>query len=331
MKISTQPKLNSKAIEFIEKYKSLDINELGLEPYNLAYFKSYLQNIEYNVYLACELIQDFSDPTLFDRIFDLGGGIGFNSAFYDYVGFKEVVYIDIDPISTADARKINALFGSKNIRYITGNYSEVLSYHLSNSVICSRDVIEHIYNLADFFVVTCQAKANRHNTAAVAHSFFRHREFARIHFNAEHKGNQSAIIKNRDSSLSYSALRRDIVQKSFPDLTSEKIVKYTNETRGLMGPDILQYISVGKLPENHSAYLGSNTCDPRTGNWAERTLTFKQYRAIAKSSGLKIDFVLSSYNIWKQSWLKKVVLISINRLLTFIKLERLCPSFTIKY
>ncbi len=331
MKFSPNLQLNSLAAAFVVKYKSFDIKSLDLEQYNKTYVLKYLENIEYNTYLACELLNGIDQVASYDKIIDFGGGIGFNSAFYSYIGFKEVVYIDIDPISTKDAQLINTSMGFKNIDYRSGDYSLLTDYNLDQSIVCSRDVIEHVYDLKEFFSVTSKAKTNRHNTAAVSNAIFRSKEFARIHYTAEHVGNKKSIIKSRDNSLPYKELRESIIQEFNPNISKEKLNEAVSQTRGLIKSEIIAFLKTGLISENNKSILGTNTCDPNTGNWAERTLSFRQYQKLAEEAGVSLEFSLAKYNTFNQSFFKRFALAILNKTLNLTENERLCPSFTLQY
>lgn len=328
MKYSSNSVLHAKAKAFVEKYKSLSNQSLSLDEYNANYLKKYLKKTEYNTYLACQLI-DGLDIKKFENVIDIGGGIGFNAAFFQFIGFENVIYFDVDPISTKDAKQINTALGITQIDYYSDGYEGLIKFDLSNSLVCSRDVIEHIYDLPSFFEITKPAKLNRHNTAAVYNSYFRSSEFKAIHHRAENEGQITKTKKQRDSKASYLALRTEIIQNLLKDKIPEDLRLAAVRTRGLTKLDIEKYLDSGVLPKHHTITLHSNTCDPITGNWAERTLPFKDYKLLAGNTPL--SFKLLRYNTFNGNILKKMTLGFLNLLLIRTKSQRLCPSFTIQY
>ncbi|MBT8327529.1 MAG: class I SAM-dependent methyltransferase [Bacteroidia bacterium] len=331
MKFSNNKKLDLLAQSFVDKYKALNSSTLNLDPYNSAYAAQYLEKIEYNTYLACELLKNIDAIDSYDRVFDFGGGIGFNSAFFSFVGFKEVIYVDIDSLSKKDAQTINSALGFNNITYLTSDYTIFKEFDLTKALICSRDVIEHIYDLKSFLLLSSKAKTNRHNTAAVSNSFFRKNEFLKIHHNAEFVGNQNNISKERDSSEPYIQIRETILRDLNPNISEIKLDVLLGQTRGLIKKDIIAFLEDGRLPEHHTSMLNTNTCDPLTGNWAERTLSFKNYEQLASSTGVQLDFNLVDYNTYNQPILKKIALSLLNSITKLSQNERLCASFTLNY
>jgi 2-polyprenyl-3-methyl-5-hydroxy-6-metoxy-1,4-benzoquinol methylase len=328
MRFSKNKDLNNKAVEFVKAYRKLKTEALSLDKYNQVYVKKYLEKLEYNTYLACHLLEGLNLES-YNSVIDLGGGIGFNTAFFSFIGCKNVVYFDVDKISTRDAKTINASLGLTNIEYYSTGFEDLIKIDLSQSLVCSRDVIEHIYDLPAFFEITQPAKLNRHNTAAVLNSVFRKKEFKNIHHNAEHIGATSEIKKQRDSTSAYFDLRKTIIADIVPQKTEAELLQLTKATRGLIKADIEQFLFSSKLPLFHSAVLHSNTCDPNTGNWAERTLSFANYKLLAQAMPLK--FRLVKYNEFDGNFLKKGALRFLNFALRISKNERLCPSFSVEY
>ncbi len=331
MKYSYIKTLNTKAQEFVELYKSLKSHNLELDDYNQEYLSKYLEKVEYNTHLACRLIEGTGSPDSYERIIDLGGGVGFNSAFFAFVGYKNVYCVDIDQISTRDASTINQQLGVGNIEYVTSGYEIFETLDLSNTIICSRDVIEHIYDLKSFFKVTSKAKTNSHNTAAVHNSFFRKKEFNNVHYSAEFVGNKNKSIKSRDTRKSYYAMRQNFTLKRFPKMSKEEVNNIAKISRGLIEKDIETLVEQGTYPKHHFETINTNTCNPQTGNWAERVLSFKQYNLFGKESKLNTSYLLNGYNTFNAKGLKKLALISINSILSLAKWSRLCSSFTIRY
>lgn len=328
MRFSKNKALNTKAEAFIASYKKAKTTDLELDEYNFNYLNKYIDKIEYNTYLACNLVEGL-EINNFSSIFDIGGGIGFNAAFFSFIGVENVMYFDVDPISTKDAKNINDALKFKNIEYYTDSIEGLIKFDLSNSLVCSRDVIEHIYDLPAFFEITKPAKLNRHNTAAVLNSTFRKNEFKAIHHKAEFLGQNTEVIKKRDSKKAYFKTRSEIISTYLPEKTEKEVTKLASETRGLAKREIHTYVLEGVLPEHHLQVLHDNTCDPLTGNWAERTLSFANYQTLAGDINLK--FRLLKYNTFNGGTFKKLTLQTINYLLKLTKKETLCPSFTIEY
>lgn len=326
---STIPELQILAVSFVDRCKSLNAQNLSLHPYNKKYLERYLEKIEYNTYIASSIAEHFWGLKN-SRMIDFGGGVGFNSAFFKHVGFENVVHLDHDEHCVADARKIHKALSLGIDNYICGGLQWVSTQNLDKTLIASRDVIEHVYNLEEFFTITKKARLNAHNTAAIHNSIFRKNEFEQIHHKAEHTGFVGEGIKEMDSQIAYAQMRLDYLSVKVQQ--KERISQLVEETRGLTFTDIdsfLQSYSYNALCKKH---LYSNTCNPETGNWAERTLPLSAYNSFGNAAGidtLKVD--LLKYNTFTKSALKKTALSVLNWAVQKSNIQRLAPSFTLVY
>lgn len=314
----------------LKNYNGLDVNSLGVDEYNKSYLSKYIEKLEYNTYLALDLV-DKIDPIEVSLVVDYGCGIGFNGAMFRALGFKNVICMDIDPISVRDAKTINAALGIKNIEYIVGDYIKLGKLNLDKAFVCSRDVIEHIYSLPQFLEYTKKASYNRHNTAAIKNSYLRRNEFKKIHHRLEYLGSSATLLKNTDINQSYLSARKQIIKSFIPKIDETTLDQLGKETRGLIKADIEKYINLAELPKHHKAMLYSNTCNPINGNWAERVLKIADYKTLGLDAGLSIDYALPEYNTFNGGMVKKAGLKLLNFLVRVFKSERLAPSFTIKY
>lgn len=329
MKLSRTPFLDQKAIEFHAIISGIDESNLQLSPYNRAYLKRYLEKPLYNIYLSCFNLELAADLNSYKRIIDLGGGIGFNSAFIKSLGLKaEVIYLDIDPDCTEAAKEIHECIGFKADAYYTAELSDIQQLIDKSTLIISRDVIEHIYDLEKFFEVSGEAACNVHNTAAILNSLLRSREFNEIHRRAEFEGNKKSVIKERDHTASYLEMRRDIITALKPELSKKELAELSNRSRGLAGDDLKRFIIEGSYPTLHESILHSNTCDPLTGNWAERCLSPSDYIKLAKN--IDLSFHYPAYNQLETSGIRKAMIIALN-IFANLPIHRIQPSFSIVY
>lgn len=329
MKISRDKWLADKAERFISLLKKIDLNDLGLSAYNLAYAQRYLERPYYNLYLSCFNLELAGKLDQYGNIIDLGGGVGIHSAFLSFLEIDaEIIYIDVDPDSTTAAKTLHRAMGLDVHSYHTGELMDLEDKLNHDSLIMSRDVIEHVYDLASFFELSSKAGLNIHNTAAIQNSLFRYKEFEKIHEMAEFKGNSSEHIKSRDSKRSYFNLREEIIRELSPDLNATQLAIAVNQTRGLMEKDIKAFIEHGILPPYHKKTLHSNTCDPYTGNWAERTLTPADYALYAKD--IQLDFHYPKYNALDHRGLKRMSMKALN-IFASLPLQKIQPSFSIVY
>lgn len=329
MKLSKDKNLDHKALELIALLGKLNLNNLNLSDYNLEYAKRYLDRPKYNTYLSCFNVELAQPLRRFKTIIDLGGGIGMQSAFLSTLDTSaDIIYLDVDPDSTESAKSIHHALGIEIASYHTGKLEDIADLVNKDTLILSRDVIEHIYDLRSFFILSSKAGLNVHNTAAILGSFFRNKEFAKIHEDAEFKGNSSENIKARDTKQSYFSIREDIIREMRPELNATELAIAVNQTRGLIKRDIEVFIERNEMPEFHKNTIHSNTCDPLTGNWAERTLLPEDYLLYA--SPLKLEFHYPKYNALDHKGTRAILMKALN-IFASLPLHKIQPSFSIVY
>lgn len=323
-----QTSLRTHALEQLRLWSGLSVGALDLDAYNQRYVDRYRYHLRYNAYLAQHLVDAAHLSQEPEEVIDLGGGIGFNTT-YLRLRFPSarICYVDVDPESTKAAQMIHKALGMEGIEYFCGELSELGNRIGARSFICSRDVIEHIYDLEAFFQLSKQAMANAHNTSAIHGSWFRHREFARIHAEAELVGHPEGVKKSRDNRKSYLSMRTRIIEEAYPDLNSTAIHALATSSRGLNFADIQRFVSSGVYPQALKSCLYDNSCDPYTGNWAERCIRPRDYRALA--ADVALCFRYPAYNTYQTGW-KRFALYILNGI-TYLPIHRIQASFTLVY
>ncbi len=319
----------SKSLDFERLLRESSFDNIGLDPYNFKYIQHYLSKVKYNLYIVSDILQKAGDLNQYKRIIDLGGGIGFNTAFIKSLNLEaEIIYLDVDEVSAKDAQLFHKNIGLVADKYLLGDLADHQNIVDESTLICSRDVIEHIYDLASFFKISAKAKYNVHNTAAVKNHIFRKNEFRSIHNRAENTGNKSEILKARDGSEAYLETRKTIIRTLDPSLDEHQVTLKAAATKGLIKKDIERYLLSDKYPEYHIRCLGTNTCDPFTGNWAERLLSKDEYQLYADPIRLKFTYL--KYNSVENSIFKKGLLACLN-IFAKLPIHQVQASFNIVY
>lgn len=265
-----------------------------------------------------------------DTIVDVGGGIGFNTAFYSSLNVASVIYLDIDPESVSDAKSLTSALGCERVEFLQGGIEALSSRDMSRSLVVSRDVIEHIYDLAEFFKTTSRAKYNCHNTGAILGSIVRQKMFAELHNSIETESRTGDVAKARDNKTAYLEMRKEYISKNYPEFGKREIDKKAIETRGLMYSDIDTYINNNTYPKNHLDCLYTNTCDPSTGNWIERTLKPSDYQRYA-GHDIKLKFNLVGFNTMGGFKLEYIPKYGLNLLSKVTNNEKAAASLNIMY
>jgi len=306
--------------ELIRHLKQLNPEKLGISPYAQIYLSKHLQSIDYSVHLAWQIIElglNACDQSIEDLGFiEIGGGTGILSLTAKWVGFGKVVYSDTFRPSCDDFNIISSALHLLPDSIICGSIDELSSVEMTNGLIASRDVIEHIYD-PEAFIKTCIHSFPQavmvHNTSANGYNIFKKRYFREIQKKDEYEGNPDQI-KPGDSLGSFLRLRQDYIAKNFQGFTPKESAVMATLTRGKIYSSIAKdcetYAAHGVWPQGLSH--PTNTCDPANGNWTEHLLTLEEYEGFVTGSGFEVDWHFSPYDVWRNKGLKKLVLILLN-------------------
>lgn len=272
------------------KLELVKINELPLSDYNKRYFGGYIKddrnlllNLTKYSYILCWVLNSIQKPKEEIVFLDYGGGSGMLSLLAKEYGIGTVVYDDIFPTSCQDAKCIAENLGLEADHYIPGDIDDVLVYFNKKKLVCdgiaNYDVIEHIYDINDFFFklnmlssdkmsLFFASTANGHNPR-INHKLKKmHKEFETLE--RPYKYGR----KPTDTTRALIDIRREIILKTSSNLSSSEVDKLGSLTRGLTVPKIEKavknYLLNHELPKplEHP----TNTCDPYTGNWFENIL-----------------------------------------------------------
>jgi 2-polyprenyl-3-methyl-5-hydroxy-6-metoxy-1,4-benzoquinol methylase len=304
-----------------QKLFQLDIERLEVSAYTKKYFKDYQRKLKYSLQ-ACSFILTHALKQSGKKmealtIVDYGAGTGVLAMLAKEVGFGKVIYNDIYDISCADAETIAKEVNVTADFYLCGDINSLLAYSMNNNQVCdiivSRNVIEHIYNLDDFFKVLSSfpnnnltlffaTTANIKNPLTVWYT-------QRIQRKLEYKGMKNKWGKDRDTSIPFIEIRKDIIKQAFPELYLGQIVEMAKATRGMIKPEIIQFVQsyINTGIKGKSSVNGCNTCDPNTGNWAEHLVEIEKYNALFIENGFTFNVDNGFYNTnYNKRWLNLI-------------------------
>ncbi|NMA48700.1 MAG: class I SAM-dependent methyltransferase, partial [Tissierellia bacterium] len=153
-------KINKAAEELYKKILILDVNKLEIGDYNKRYLsnikKSLYNQLQRYAYILIWILSENNYELEKIKFLDYGGGTGVLSLLAKQLGITEVYYNDIYDISCKDAKKIADALHLPKRDYIEGDLDNVIQYcnktHIYFNGIGSYDVIEHIYDIDDFFM-----------------------------------------------------------------------------------------------------------------------------------------------------------------------------------
>lgn len=322
--------INSSVARLHKKFDSLDIGQLDISEYNKVYFSGYFKNIystlkKYTFILSWSL-SGISAP-LEDSLFvEYGGGSGMMSLMAKEAGVGKVIYNDIYDVSCKDAETIAENLEIRADAYINGDIESVISFlstnHLSCDAIASYDVIEHIHDIETFFkrLPLLSRSSLSVSMASSANSYdpLKTKKLTKRHKKMEYEDRfKKKGYKKRDCQKAYFQVRKKMISEYAHKLSDQKINDLAIATRGRMKPAIFKavddYISTGSICEPDHP---SNTCDPFTGNWAERLMDFDHLQNILRQEGFAVSLLGGYHGTSSPNLLKRNMGKAVNCLIT---------------
>lgn len=294
--------INGNASTLYTKLKRLDVESLGLPAHCLYYFRTSHFNrlffsIETSAHLLYRSIKLGIKPVSETVVMDYGAGVGTLYMLAKLIGCQKVIYNDFLEEWRFSAMKIAEALGIHTDEYILGDIGQTLNIleekNIRCDIITSRNVIEHIYKLDEFYgllfrhqpqaIIFSSTTANFYNPAAHIKHVLWHRKWEK-----EYYKKRLEII--RSGGLVTDAQQQQLLAK---------------KTRGLAGKDLLDAVAdfsrAGTLPDPTVHY--SNACEPTTGVWAEHMLTFSEYRNLISPDHYQISFLPGFWDThYSASW-----------------------------
>ena len=289
-----------------KKLFSLPVYDLNFAPMPLEYYLArHHERKFFSVQTAAEMlyrsIKLKGKPVAELTIMEYGAGLGSLFLLSKMIGVKTVVYNDILQDMT-DAAIATAKYLQVPIDlFIAGDHkptiAELKEKGIECDIILSRNVVEHIYDLNEFYydmsvgqpnaLVYFSTTANFHNPATVWY----------------HKGIHKKYEKE------FVEKRRAIIEKQLRNLPEAELNQLAIATRGLAVQDldnaILLYAKNKTLPDPSKFY--TNTCDPENGLWYEQVIPVSEYKQIIESKGYKLTVLPAFWDTHYSSGIKTFV------------------------
>ena len=245
------------------------------------YLRHKLENLESTLsrdkYVFKTALSRVSKPLQNIVLIDYGGGPGFHSLLARELGIGTVIYNDILHHYCALAEEIATTLGRRADHYIEGNIDVLIKFcdqhAIKADVITSSDVLEHIYDIDDFLrklhLLSHKGTVIMHVSGANMFWYPFEESVARLHREVEKESGEEVGIE----SACYDERRRMIIEYA-QNISEDEVNQLAANTRGLAALDLIkavdQYLQTGQGPK--SIEHATNTCNPRTGNWAERSM-----------------------------------------------------------
>lgn len=309
--------VNSSAELLEGKLRNLKYQELPISDYCKRYYDYDMKKITfmlqaYSVMLtsAIELARKEASKIV---LLDHGGGVGILSLLAKLVGIGTVIHQDIDPVISADARIVADELGIPAEHYISGETRDFVEYvnrlNLNLDILGSRNVIEHVYDLDEFFGETSRIESDRLilylNTTANAQNPLTNIYTRRLQRIYEHEGfSEEWGSRKRDKKNASIEVRKRIIGEHVGTLSDHEVERLAISTRGKRRDDILKAVDdymatgvTGSAPAHPT-----NTCDPNTGSWFEHLLPVGEFRRLMEKNGFQYFAKNGFYNTNYRQW-----------------------------
>jgi 2-polyprenyl-3-methyl-5-hydroxy-6-metoxy-1,4-benzoquinol methylase len=312
--------INNKANELFFSLKSFNTSTLDTaDTYNDYFIHHHLgHRLFFSIQNSAHILYDavkLSGKNLSEiNAIDYGAGLGTLFMLGGMLGFNRFDYNDHLPEWQATAKAVCRQAGISINNYITGDINAVTSFAASKNIqydiVVSRNVIEHIYSLPEFYSVIF-----RHNPKAVIYSTTTanyHNPVMRLYHIYIHKKVEKQYYKQQ---------RINEIKKLHPSLSADKLAGLTELTRGKGQQDFID--TVNKFINDKTIFpdnsLRSNTCDCITGVWIEHLLTRKEHTEIAKKAGFKIDYTAGYWDTHYSSKAMNILAVLFNKIIYSIR------------
>ena len=328
-----------------DKIISLDIDRLNISAYNKRYLKHYQQNLNFYLDAYSQLLlkatSNLDIPVNKAVFLDYGGGSGLLSYLAAALGFNKVVYNDLYEISVNDVKVVSQNLQLNIDEFIVGDIKQVTESinksKIHPNLICSFDVLEHIYDINEWFI---QLKDFKHSfklfftTNANGSNPFVNRRLTKKHIRDElHGRKREEVWKEIDLHTSFLIERKKIITQYFSQLTEDDVNKLATVTRGLKENDIKKEVSYfikhGEM--KYEITHPTNTCDPFTGNWTEKIIDTKSLCNFINSLGFTC-YVSNSFYPYSEKRILNVPKYMLNLIIRLMGKTNLffSPSYTIE-
>ena len=283
--------INDKANELYQQLNVFDVNDTAIDDFGKHYFNSHHAGNRsfFSIQSSADIIYRSVKQTGKDigssSFIDYGAGLGTLFLLAGKMGFKKVYFNDYFPQWAGHAKIICDKLDIKIDDFISGDIDAVIEYGISNNIsfdiVASRNVVEHIYNLQNFYcklyesgltsICYSTTTANYHNIAMRLKHYWYHKKVEKDHYRKQ---------------------REEYIKELAPGIGPNDLLKLVNTTRGRAFDDftgaVHLYLNRKKIPAVES--LGTNTCDCRTGVWAEHLIRKQNYFDIINKAGFSSTY-----------------------------------------
>ncbi|MEO7306356.1 MAG: hypothetical protein ABIR78_15020 [Ferruginibacter sp.] len=283
--------INNWANHLYQQLAVLDISDTDIDEFGKYYFNAHhtgsrlFFSVQSSADIIYQSVKKINKPIPQVIFMDYGAGLGTLFLLAGLVGFKQVYFNDYFPKWAGFAQTICRRLGISINDFISGDIDAVVDYAKKNNVhidiIASRNVAEHIYNLRAFYATLYQSgitslcyattTANFHNPAVRLKHILYHAKVERLQFRKQ---------------------RETFITELVPGVNASDLQELVRITRGRAFADFSNAVDFyfKKQPIPAVEFLRTNTCDCRTGVWAENLITRGNYITIIQQAGFKAGY-----------------------------------------
>ncbi|OGB96978.1 hypothetical protein A3F06_01340 [candidate division TM6 bacterium RIFCSPHIGHO2_12_FULL_36_22] len=325
-------KINAATERLHDKLSTFNFATIDISDYNKNYlFQDHLSNLTRTLqkysYILSWALASTKRPLKDIAFMEYGGGIGILSLLAKEVGIGTVLYNDIYPVSCQDAQEIGKALGCEAQAYIPGDIDEVIEFiqkeKLSCDAVASYDVIEHVYDIELFLNKLKQLSTGNlsifMSSGANGCNPRIKKALTKLHHQHEYEDRLNLWgHKKRDCLQSFFNERKLMIQQYRPQYTENLVYTLAKATRGMMKQDIHACINKYEQTKILPAIpMGSDTCDPHTGNWSEHLMDPYRLIEILKENGFEAT-VIPGYYGYNHSNLKNKLSSALNGSISLI-------------
>lgn len=228
---------------FEKKLERVSIADVSDNLLCKEYLTHLLQHKKYYLAIYADVLNKLLQQSASNKgnisLIDFGAGNGLLGIFAKYCGFKKVFLIDKNVNFTLASEKLAGQLHVQPDGYITGGV-KVLSTHFGNEIIdaiIGTDVIEHIYDLNDFFArirLLNSSMVSVFTTASNPHNYFKVRKLKQIQLKDELQGDkpgEPALLSEMQLEP-FLKIREQIIRTTGLALSEEEVTRLAKATRG---------------------------------------------------------------------------------------------------
>lgn len=283
--------VNTKANELYFLLKNFDASDIQITQEYKNYFIQHhlgrrlffsIQNSAHIIYQSVKKTGRLVNEINF---IDYGAGLGTLYMLAGMLNFKKVVYNDYLPDWQQTATSVCNALQIKIDDYVVGDIDAVIQHasihNIQYDIIASRNVIEHIYSLPQFYTAIF-----KHNPTAITYA-----TTTANYYNPVMRWYHNYVHITVDKKH-YQQQRKEEILKLLPAVDNKNLAKLIELTRGKGQQDFIDAINhfKNKQAVDIDKSLRTNTCDCINGVWCEHLLTKTEYQQIICKAGFKMDY-----------------------------------------